>query len=326
VATVSGCGSAPVQPAAVAQRATPSVPSRSAPAPRSAAHLGPAERPRARQFPAAGGRTLQQLAGLATFSAQLGAATGTFTPGSDRYAFGLNASSGEFIYAPTAVYIASSPTSPAQGPFLAPADPLYVAPTYRSEQADPDGIAAVYHVQLPLPRAGVYSVLAVTRTARGLVASPGEIAVAGSSPIPGVGQAAPAVDTDTLASVHGDLTLVTTRLPPENMHSVSFKQVLGRRPVVLLFSTPSLCKSRICGPVTDITVQLQHEFPQVVFLHEEIYVGNDPSKGLRPQMKAFHLQTEPWLFAVNRRGTIAARLEGAFGLGEGRAAVDAALG
>jgi hypothetical protein len=77
--------------------------------------------------------------------------------------------------------------------------------------------------------------------------------------------------------------------------------------------------------VTDIIVELQHEFPQVVFIHEEIYVGNDPSKGLRPQMKAFHLQTEPWLFTVTRRGTIAARLEGTFGVGEGRVAIEAAL-
>ena len=30
-------------------------------------------------------------------------------------------------------------------------------------------------------------------------------------------------------------------------------------------------------------------------------------------MKAFHLQTEPWLFTINRHGGIAARLEGAFG-------------
>ena len=35
-------------------------------------------------------------------------------------------------------------------------------------------------------------------------------------------------------------------------------------------------------------------------------------------MKAFHLQTEPWLFAINRRGIIAARLEGAFGTDRAR--------
>jgi hypothetical protein len=95
---------------------------------------------------------------------------------------------------------------------------------------------------------------------------------------------------------------------------------------VLISSTPELCHSRICGPVTDVAVQLQHEFGnRIVFIHQEVYADNNPTKGLRPQMKAFHLQTEPWVFTINRQGIIAARLEGAFGLDELRQAIDAAL-
>jgi hypothetical protein len=110
------------------------------------------------------------------------------------------------------------------------------------------------------------------------------------------------------------------------MHAVSFKDVLGKRPVVLLFSTPQLCQSRVCGPVTDVAVQLQHQFGnRVTFIHEEVYVNNQPKQGLRPQLKAFHLETEPWLFTVNRQGRIAARLEGAFGLNEFTQAIQAAL-
>jgi hypothetical protein len=110
------------------------------------------------------------------------------------------------------------------------------------------------------------------------------------------------------------------------MHAVSLDQVLGKRPIALLFSTPALCVSRVCGPVTDIMVQLEHEFGQrISFIHEEVYVGNDPAKGLRPQMKAFHLQTEPWLFTINASGLVMARLNGAFGVNEARAALEAAL-
>lgn len=69
--------------------------------------------------------------------------------------------------------------------------------------------------------------------------------------------------------------------------------------------------------MTDVAVQLQHEFGnRVAFIHEEVYVNNRPRQGLRPQLKAFHLQTEPWLFSINRKGFIAARLEGAFGTTE----------
>jgi hypothetical protein len=110
------------------------------------------------------------------------------------------------------------------------------------------------------------------------------------------------------------------------MAAVSLTQVLGKRPVALLFSTPQLCTSRVCGPVTDVAVAEQHAFGnRIAFIHQEVYVGNDPTKGLRPQLQAFHLRTEPWLFAINRHGTIVARLEGAFGTTELRAALRDAL-
>jgi hypothetical protein len=110
------------------------------------------------------------------------------------------------------------------------------------------------------------------------------------------------------------------------MAAVTLKQVLGKRPVALLFSTPQLCTSRVCGPVTDVTVAEQRAFQsRIAFIHQEVYVDNDPTKGLRPQLKAFHLRTEPWLFAINRHGVIVARLEGAFGTTELRAALRAAL-
>jgi hypothetical protein len=96
--------------------------------------------------------------------------------------------------------------------------------------------------------------------------------------------------------------------------------------VILIVSTPALCTSRVCGPVTDEAVQLQHRFGRRVdFIHQEVYVDNDPSKGLRPQLKALHLHTEPWVFAINRRGVIVDRLEGAFGLHALTTAVRAAL-
>jgi hypothetical protein len=172
----------------------------------------------------------------------------------------------------------------------------------------------------------VFDLLALTRAGSHLIGATAELAVAASSPIPDVGQRPPSVATDTLATVHGNLGLLTTRRPPEQMHSVSFDKVLGKRPIVLLFSTPQLCTSRVCGPVTDVTVALAHRFARrIVFIHEEVYVDNRPQRGLRPQLKAFHLQTEPWLFAVDRRGMIVARLEGAFGVAELRRALEAAL-
>lgn len=286
-----------------------------------------AQHPYASEFPAVDGRSLNQLGRMASSTTTLSAANGTFTPGMRRLAFGLIDTAQRFAYGPTAVYIAPTQTSPARGPFLAPADPVSVARQYRSAQdAGPDDISAIYSTELPLPHPGVFDVLTLTRAGGALIASLGEIAVASSTPIPGVGQRPPDISTETLPSVHGDVRLLTTRLPPEQMHSVSFNHVLGKRPVALLFSTPELCTSRVCGPVTDIMVELQHQFAgRVTFIHQEIYVDNDPSKGLRSQLAAFHLQTEPWLFTINRQGVIAARLEGTFGVNEARQALQAAL-
>jgi hypothetical protein len=289
--------------------------------------LRAAQHPQASAFPSASGRSLKQLAAEAKGGIQFGPATGVYVPGVRRIAFGLNASSGAFVYAPTAVYVSTSPTAPARGPFLAPADPVGVEPQYRSQQnAAPGGLKAIYEANIPLPHKGTFTILTLTKTSGGLLGATGEVAVAASSPIPDVGQRPPDVATDTLASVNGDASLLTTRIPPESMHAVSLNQVLGKRPVALLISTPQLCTSRVCGPVTDILVQLQHQFgSKLAFIHQEVYVDNQPSKGLRPPLQAFHLQTEPWLFTIDRQGKIVARLEGAYGLNAARQALEAAL-
>ena len=333
VLALAGCGSSSsstssTHSAPAASSSTSATNPASAPGPPPAvAQLGPAQHPRPSQFPSAAGKSLKDLGTLARSSVELGAATGTFTPGVQRYAFALTTSAGAFVYAPTALYIATSPGAPAKGPFLAPADPMSVLPQYRSKQnAGPGGIQAIYAAHLPVPKAGTYFLLSLTRGPKGIIGATGELAAAPSSLIPAVGQRPPNIATDTLSSVHGNESLLTTRLPPESMAGASLDQVLGKKPVALLFSTPQLCVSRVCGPVTDVAVQIQRRFgTRVEFIHQEVYVDNQPSKGLRPQLKAFHLRTEPWLFAINKHGTIVARLEGAFGTTELTQAIQAAL-
>lgn len=328
-AVLAGCGSSSSsktasQAATSGATTTSALSSAAVPA---VADLSAAVHPQVSQFPSSSGKSLKDLGTLAKSSVNLGAATGTFTPGTQRYAFALTTNAGKFVYAPTAIYVASNPGAPAKGPYLAPADPMTVLPQYRSKQnVGPGGIQAIYAAQVPVPKAGTYFVLSLTKGPSGLIGATGELAAAPSSQIPGVGDRPPDIATDTLATVQGDQKLLTTRLPPENMASVSFNQVLGKKPVALLFSTPQLCISRVCGPVTDVAVQVQHRFGnQVAFIHQEVYVDNEPSKGLRPQLKAFHLRTEPWLFVVNRQGKIVARLEGAFGTNEVTQAIQAAL-
>ena len=58
--------------------------------------------------------------------------------------------------------------------------------------------------------------------------------------------------------------------------------------MILLFATPALCKSRVCGPVTDVAEEVKAEYgDRADFIHMEIYKDNDPNKGLRPQVRAW---------------------------------------
>ena len=312
----AACGGEPEQPAREAERAAP------------APGVQRALNPSSADFPQPRGRPLQALADTVRVGPQMGLATSVFTPGSNRLAFGVIGEDKRFLYGPTAVYIARRPQDPAQGPYPAPAQPLVVEASFRSRGAveEGDDIAAIYAAEVPLPRPGRYAVLTVTRTAGGLVGAGTQIEVARRSAIPAAGERAPVVETETVRSARGNLRAIETRDPPDRMHEVSLTEVAGKRPVALLFSTPALCESRVCAPVTDIAAQLQEELgDRVTFIHQEVYVANDVRKGLRPPLRAFRLRTEPWLFTLDAEGRVAARLEGSFGIEEFRTAVRAAL-
>jgi hypothetical protein len=79
--------------------------------------------------------------------------------------------------------------------------------------------------------------------------------------------------------------------------------------------------------MVDIAEQVHSETSdEVAFIHMEVYNDNDPNKGIRPELKAYGLQTEPWLFVMDSSGKVSTRIEGAFSVGDLEAAVDKARG
>lgn len=293
------------------------------------AGLSAASHPVAAEFPAASGRTLLAIAQGAIGQVNLGLSTSVITPGSDRFSFGLIGSDNHFLYGQSAVYVSSSRGAPATGPYLAPIDSMLTAPQFESRTVanDPLAIKGIYEATVQIGKPGVWAALVLTKTPRGMVAAISQFAVQGTDQIPNVGQRPPLIHTPTVESAHGNIAAIDTRIPHDDMHRVDFASAIGRGPVVLLFATPQLCQSRVCGPVTDIELQMEHEFAgRAVFIHNEVYANNNASDGLRPQLLAFHLHTEPWLFTFDRHGRIAARIEGAFGLNAFRQAVRAAIG
>jgi hypothetical protein len=284
------------------------------------------------QFPKAGGKTLAQLRKGLGAGPVLAPSVSVLGPGRNRYGFGLfDRARKQIAQAPVALYVARTGGGPAKGPYLARFESLQVKPQFESQtvKSDPDAAKSLYVADLPLGKRGKYEVLGLVLLDDRLVAatSAGPPApLTKSGPIPDVGDRAPRTHTPTTASVGGDITKIETRVPPDTMHELDFADVVGKRPVVLVFATPALCQSRVCGPVVDIAEQVKAGGKDdVAFIHMEIYNDNDPSKGVRRQVAEWGLPSEPWAFAIDREGRIAARLEGAFSVRELEQAVHAAL-
>jgi hypothetical protein len=284
-------------------------------------------------FPKPGGRTIGDLARqYGSGGPVLAPSVSTLRPGKNRFGFGLfDRARAQITDVPVALYVGPVRGGPARGPYLARWESLKVDEQFQSRTvaSDPDAARSVYVANLPFDEAGDYQLLGLARYDDRLVAAStagGALRVVRNGPVPDVGDKAPRIHTPTKADVGGDLEQIDTREPPAaDMHDVDFADVVGKKPVVLLFATPLLCQSRVCGPVVDIAEQVKAKRGgDADFILQEIYTDNDPDKGYRPQVLAWHLPTEPWLFTIDRRGRIAARLEGAFSASELERAIDAA--
>jgi hypothetical protein len=276
----------------------------------------------AQDFPKAKGQTLRELLTSLGSGPVLAPSGQEFRTGSERFGFALfRKDRSQITNASVAVYVAPAGGGPAKGPYLARYESMSVPPQFQSRQTatDPNAAKSIYTARIPFPKPGRWEVLGIARQGKKLVAatlpSAGIVVKkAADDPIPAVGTAPPRIHTPTVTDVGGDIASIDTRLPPSSMHDVDFADVLRKKPVVLLFATPQLCQSRVCGPVVDLAEQVKAkpESSDVAFIHMEVYRDNRIDKGIRPQMAAFHLLSEPWLFTFDRAGMVAARIEGGF--------------
>ena len=289
---------------------------------------------RAKDFPSANGKSLRELMAKLGAGPVLAPSGQEFRTGNQRVGFALfRRDRSQITDASVAVYAAPLGGGPAKGPYPARYESLDVRPQFQSRQTatDPNAAKSIYTTKIPFKKPGRHELLGIARRGDKLVAATlpqAGIVVkdAADDQIPAVGSAPPRMHTPTKTSAGGDLASIDTRLPPSSMHDDDFADVLGRKPVVLLFATPQLCQSRVCGPVVDLAEQekAKSENDDVSFIHMEVFNENRIDKGIRPQMVAFHLLSEPWLFTFNRSGKVAARIEGAFSQRELAEAIAAA--
>lgn len=287
------------------------------------------------EFPRPEGRTLRQVLKAADGPAEsvIAPAAVVFYPGENRYPFGvLDRDDGEIADAEVALYYAKVPRpkrgakskagsrgavaqaqaqaldQPAVGPFPAAIESLAPKPGFRMQTTaeGPEIATVVYSTELEFDGEGEWRIAAIIKEDGELRGALLPSAVVGEfKRVPKPGQKAPVIHTGT---------------------KEDYADVLGKEPIVLLFATPEFCQSRVCGPVVDVAEQAKREYgDKATFIHMEIYNGNDPENGVRPQVRAFHLPSEPYLFTIDRRGIVRDAVEGAFGLKLIHEAVDKAI-
>jgi hypothetical protein len=308
------------------------------------------------EFPSPEGRSLREVLKAADGPAEvvIEPAAVVFYPGKNRYPFEVFTRDRSPISdAEVALYYAKVPElkaraksksgnrgsvakaekqaldQPAVGPFPAKIESLSTRPRFRAEStgADPDAAGVVYSTELTFPSDGDWRIGAVIKEEgelKGAILA--GVVVGEFKKIPKPQQKAPVIHTPTAQDAGDDLSKITTRIPPDSQNRVDYADALGKEPIVLLFATPQFCQSRVCGPVVDVAEQAKHEYgDKAAFIHMEIYNENDPGKQVRPQVRAFHLPSEPWLFTIDRQGIVRDAVEGAFGLELMHKAVDKAI-
>ncbi len=224
------------------------------------------------------------------------------------------------------LYLGATASSPALGPY--PVRHLSLKGegiSFESEAADTIMVAA----EVPLPAAGAWTAVVTMKVAGTTVTASNQFSVLPKEVTPAVGTAAPTARTPTLTDVGGDGTKISTARPLDlTLLGDSIPDLLAaHRPFVVAFATPQFCTSRLCGPVVDITRNIQRALrgTKMAFVHAEIYTDLNPSKGVAPWVLAWALPTEPWVFVVNAQGMITAKFEGSVTPAELEAAARAAL-
>jgi hypothetical protein len=272
-----------------------------------------------------GNRTLKELWQDGGDDVAVVPGTQHYVPGNVRVSFLVVDSEGQPIKLPTAhIWIARGLDA---SPFLEREAKLERIGVPGEEEADSTHIYVVhFHVSQP----GTYWLLAEPEGGGEVVHALGEVRVVESDGIPDVGQRPPASRTPMLASVGGDASKLTTRVPSDLTllrYSVA-GSLRARVPFVVTFATPKFCASRTCGPVVDVVEEVARRLQgtKARFIHVEVYEGNDPARGYNRWMRQWRLDTEPWTFVVNRRGRIADRFEGTVSVQELEQAVRAVAG
>jgi hypothetical protein len=243
-------------------------------------------------------RTMQQLADSTQQVYKLETpANPELVAGPNRFVFGLFDNKNAFATnKDLELFFGSGSNEPARGPV-------------KVGYAEGVGDLPFYRASIDFPSAGTWLILVVEKSGPRQGAGV-QIEVKESSGVPKVGDAAISTPTPTVDD-HLGVEDVCTRDPEDPMHGIALDQALANgKPTVVVFATPALCTSRICGPVVDQVLRVRDKHQEEAnFIHVEVF-KDKAGKAFAPGFAAWKLVTEPWTFVIDSEGIIQARFEG----------------
>jgi hypothetical protein len=181
---------------------------------------------------------------------------------------------------------------------------------YYGEGLGPRG---TFIVQPTFDSAGAWGIeIEIKRPNQPAVSQRMQLQVAATSTAPMIGSAAIKSITPTAKDVSDISTITSDTQPDLRLYQMSIQQaVTSGKPSLILFATPGFCQTAVCGPGVDVLSKLTDTFgDKIVPVHVEIY--QYPFEKLQhvAAMEEWGIKTEPWLFLVDKNGTVAGRFEG----------------
>lgn len=199
----------------------------------------------------------------------------------------------------------------------------------------PYGVRGSYAAPVDFPEAGDYrlTVMPVGGEVSGQAVI--NVSVEADSPIPSVGEAAPASQTKTLGDGTEITDLTTSYEPDAELYRISVADAVeSGKPSVVVFATPAFCTSPTCGPQVDTVSELRAQHPAAAnYIHVELY--NNP-EGIQGDLSQARLvaaadewgftqisgwTNESWVFVLDGDGIVRQRFEGFATLAELQAAL-----
>ncbi len=250
-------------------------------------------------------------------------ATKVLEVGTQRVAFLLNTQKA-LVKAPE-VHISVAPAD-------ASAPPTEITAPYN---AWPYGVRGSYAAPVEFPAPGDYrlTVMPVGGEVSGEAVI--NVSVAADSPIPSIGETAPASETKTLDDPAEITDLTTAYEPDDELYRMSVAAAVeSGKPSVVVFATPAFCTSPTCGPQVDTVSELRVAHPDAAnYIHVELYdnpqeIQGDLSRAdLVPAADEWGFTqipgwtNESWVFVLDGEGIVRQRFEGFATLAELEAAL-----